>query len=319
MIDVFTQKITEHYSLYHGDCIEVMQGLSSDSIGFSIFSPPFSSLYTYSNSERDLGNCKSDTEFLEHFRYVVKELFRIIKPGRSVAIHCANIPAMKERDGYIGLKDFRGDIIRIFQTENFIFHSEVCIWKDPLIEATRTKSKGLMYKQVKKDSSCIRQGIPDYLVVMRKPGENMDLIEHPEGSIYDQGYTGSNAPNELIKGEKYSHEVWRKYASPVWMDIRQTNTLNVRGVRVCKDERHICPLQLDTIARAVFMWSKENDIVLSPFAGIGSEGYVSLQKKRKFIGIELKKSYFEQAIKNLERVCAQKTFNISRMRLNKGD
>ena len=302
MVKIINQKITDNYSLYNGDCVEVIKGIPENSIGFSIFSPPFSNLYTYSNSNRDMGNCKNDKEFSIHFSFLIAELYRVMLPGRSIAIHCSNIPAMKERDGYIGLKDFRGDMIRAFQKENFIFHSEICIWKDPLIEAVRTKSKGLMYKQVKKDSSCIRQGIPDHLVIMRKPGENPNPIKHPEGSIFNYRYIGEDSPKETIKGEKYSHEIWRKYASPVWMDIRQTRTLNYRGGRGEKDEKHICPLQLDVIERAMFLWSKEDDIVLTPFAGIASEMYVAIQMKRKAIGIELKESYYRQGLKNLRSV-----------------
>jgi len=292
---VIDQQNGERWMMYNGDCVDVLSGLPDESIGYSIFSPPFASLYTYSNSERDLGNCKTDQEFMDHFRFVADELYRVIMPGRLVSIHCMIIPAMKERDGYIGLKDFRGDIIRLFQDVGFIFHGEVTIWKDPLIEATRTKALGLMHKQLCKDSSMCRQGLPDYVVTMRKPGENPALIEHPEGLTC---YAGSD---EVKKGT-YSHEVWRKYASPIWFDIRQTNTLNKDGAREEKDERHICPLQLDVIERCLTLWSKEDDIVLSPFAGIGSEGYQSIKMRRRFIGIELKKSYYEKAIKNIKKL-----------------
>jgi hypothetical protein len=207
------------------------------------------------------------------------------------------------------MKDFRGDVIRAFQKQGFIYHAEVCIWKDPLIEATRTKSLGLMYKQVIKDSARIRHGLPDYLVTMRKPGENQDKIDNEEGTIYNYGYIGGDAPNKNIKGEKYSHEVWRKYASPVWMDIRQTRTLNYAMAREKEDERHICPLQLDTIERAIFMWSKEGDTILTPFAGIGSEMYIALQMGRKVIGVELKSSYYQTAVKNIQRVQLKKKKN----------
>ncbi|RLB86634.1 MAG: site-specific DNA-methyltransferase [Deltaproteobacteria bacterium] len=279
--------------MYNGDSCEVLQGLPDNSIGYSCFSPPFSSLYTYSNSDRDMGNCKSDNDFYKHFKFIATELLRVIKPGRLVSIHCMLIPAMKERDGYIGLKDFRGDIIRLFQDTGFIFHGEVTIWKDPLLEAVRTKALGLMHKQLCKDSSRCRQGLPDYVVTMRKPGENKDLISHENGMIT---YAGSDD----VKKGVYSHEVWRKYASPVWMDIRQTNTLNKNGAREEKDERHVCPLQLDTIERCLVLWSKPGDIVLSPFAGIGSEGYQAVKMDRKFIGIELKESYYKCAVKNLK-------------------
>ena len=291
-MDVINQQNGENWMIYNGDSVEILKGIEGDSIGYSIFSPPFGSLYTYSNSERDLGNCKSDQEFLTHFKFVVDQLFRVIQDGRLVSIHCMLIPAMKERDGYIGLKDFRGDIIRLFQSAGFIFHGEVTIWKDPLIEATRTKALGLMHKQLCKDSSMCRQGLPDYVVTMRKPGENQEMISHPAGLTC---YAGEDD----VKKGVFSHEVWRKYASPVWFDIRQTHTLNKAGAREEKDERHICPLQLDVIERCLTLWSKPGDIVLSPFAGIGSEGYQSVKMGRKFIGIELKSSYFDCAVKNL--------------------
>lgn len=292
-MDVINQAGGENWTIFQGDCIEVMAGLPDESVGFSVFSPPFSQLYTYSNSDRDLGNCRSDDEFLIHFGFVADQLFRVLQAGRLVSIHCMLIPAMKERDGYIGLKDFRGDIIRLFQSMGFIFHGEVTIWKDPLVEATRTKALGLMHKQLCKDSSMCRPGLPDYVVTMRKPGENKDLVSHPEGLTC---YAGGD---EVKKGV-YSHEVWRKYASPVWFDIRQTNTLNKNGAREDRDERHICPLQLDVIERCLTLWSKPGDVVLSPFAGIGSEGYQAVKMGRKFVGIELKESYFKCAAKNVK-------------------
>jgi len=294
-MNTISQQSGRDWTLYNGDSCEVLQSLPDNSIGYSVFSPPFSSLYTYSNSERDLGNCKSDDEFYTHFKFIVDQLFRVMQSGRLVSIHCMLIPAMKERDGYIGLKDFRGDLIRLFQKAGFIFHGEVTIWKDPLIEATRTKALGLMHKQLCKDSSRCRQGLPDYVVTMRKPGENENLISHPNGMVT---YSGED---EVKKGV-YSHEVWRKYASPVWFDIRQTNTLNKNGAREDKDERHICPLQLDTIERCITLWSNPDDIVLSPFAGIGSEGYQAVKMGRKYIGIELKQSYFNCAVMNLTKV-----------------
>ncbi|WP_333664756.1 DNA-methyltransferase [Desulfobacter postgatei] len=292
---VIDQHNGESWIMYNGDSIEILDGIPDESIDYSLFSPPFSSLYTYSNSERDLGNCKSDEEFMTHFRFVADHLFRVIKQGRLVSVHCMLIPAMKERDGYIGLKDFRGDIIRLFQSVGFIFHAEVTIWKDPLIEATRTKALGLMHKQLCKDSSMCRQGLPDYIVTMRKPGENQDMIAHPNGLT-------SYAGTDEIKSGTYSHEVWRKYASPIWMDINQTYTLNKNGAREEKDERHVCPLQLQTIERCLTLWSNPNDVVLSPFAGIGSEGYQAVKMGRRFVGIELKQSYYNCAVQNIERV-----------------
>jgi hypothetical protein len=294
MTKVIDQKSGENWKMYHGDCVEVIGGLTDDSIHFSIFSPPFSSLYTYSNSERDMGNSKSDAQFIEQFKYLVSDLLRVTKPGREVAFHCCNMPAMKERDGYIGLKPLRNILTEIFIKAGFIFHSEHCIWKDPLIEATRTKSLGLMHKQLMKDSTRCRAGIPDYLIAMRKPGENPEPVSHENGLV---SFLGENPPQI---GGVMSHEIWRRYASPVWMDIDQSNTLQKDSARDEKDERHICPLQLDVIARALTLWSNPGDVVLSPFAGIASEGYQSLKMGRKFIGVELKPSYFKQAYLNLK-------------------
>lgn len=285
-----------NWILYNGDCCEIIQHLPDNSIGYSIFSPPFSNLYVYSNSLRDMGNSSNNEEFYNHFRFLIKELMRILKSGRNISIHCCDIPAMKERDGYIGLKDFSGDVRYMFESEGFIYHSKHIIWKDPLIEAVRTKSLGLMHKQVCKDSAMCRAGLPDYLITMRKPGENKEPVKHENGFEY---YIGEPEQEPKQKGIQYSHNIWRKYASPVWMDIDQTNTLNIKAARDSKDERHICPLQLDVISRGIELWSNENDVVLSPFAGIGSEGYVSIKNKRKFIGIELKDSYYNQAIKYL--------------------
>ena len=286
------QHHTEKFSIYNADCVDITSELPDNSIGFSIFSPPFASLYTYSNSERDMGNSANYEEFFIHFGFLVKNLHRITKPGRIVAFHCMNIPAMKERDGYIGIKDFRGDLIRAFQREGFIYHSEHCIWKDPLIEATRTKAIGLMHKQLVKDSIKSRSGLPDYLIAMRKDGENEEPITHEHGLI---DFAGENAPTTGV----ISHENWRRYASPVWMDIRQSNTLQGASAREEEDERHICPLQLDVIERGMQLWSNPQDIVLSPFCGIGSEGYIAVKSNRKFIGIELKTSYYKQAVINI--------------------
>ena len=276
------QVIGENYALYHGDCVEVLKGIPDQSIGYSIFSPPFASLYTYSNSPRDMGNCRSNEEFFEHFGYLVDELLRVMKPGHNVSFHCMLFPASKERDGFIGLKDFRGDLIRAFQAKGFIFASEVVIWKDPVTAMQRTKALGLLWKQIKKDSCMSRQGVPDYVIVMRKPGENEidDRVSHT--------------------ADEFPVALWQKYASPVWMDINPSNTLQ-KLAKDENDERHICPLQLDVIARCVKLWSNQGDIVLSPFAGIGSEGYQSLIMGRRFVGVELKSSYYEQAAKNLRK------------------
>lgn len=310
---VLNQYQGKGYVLYNGDSAEVLQAIPDNTVHFEIYSPPFASLYTYSNSDRDLGNCKNDNEFMQQFSFIAKELYRVLKPGRLMSVHCMDIPAMKERDGYIGLKDFPGELIRLFESCGFIYHSRTIIWKDPLVEATRTKALGLMHKQLCKDSAMCRNGLPDYLITMRKPGENTEPITHPDGLTEFVGENEPNAPKEkptLTDSNKhknismarvnpvYSHNVWRRYASPVWMDIDQSNTLNRAGAREEKDERHICPLQLDVIERAITLYSNENDIVLSPFLGIGSEIYSAVKMKRRGIGIELKESYFNQAIEN---------------------
>ena len=271
----------ENWNVHLGDCVEVVRKIPSDSVHYSIFSPPFASLYTYSNSDRDMGNSKTYAEFFEHFKFLVKDLFRVIMPGRLLSFHCMNLPTSKAHHGYIGIQDFRGHLIKTFQDEGWIYHSEVCIWKDPVTAMQRTKALGLLHKQLKKDSCMSRQGIPDYLVTMRKPGENPERVAHTD--------------------ESFPVRIWQKYASPIWMDINPNDTLQYRSAREHRDERHICPLQLEVIRRAVNLWTNEGDVVFSPFAGIGSEGYVALEYGRKFIGIELKRSYYEQACRNLAK------------------
>lgn len=302
---VLNQHIGDNWAFYNGDCVEIIKGIPSGTIHYTIFSPPFSSLFTYSDSERDMGNCSGDDVFSKHYNFLSGELFRVTMPGRLVSIHCSDIPAMKERDGYIGLKDFPSLLRADMENAGFIYHSKVTIWKDPLIEATRTKSLGLMHKQIQKDSSRCRQGLADYIITMAKPGENEEKIEHGDGL---ETFYGEDEP--IQTGIEYSHNVWRRYASPVWMDIRQTNTLNVKMARDSRDERHICPLQLDCIARCLELWSNPGDVVLSPFAGIGSEGYQALNMGRKFIGIELKKSYYDEAIRNLKSTETQTQINL---------
>lgn len=295
------------------DCVELATEIESDSIDFSIFSPPFSSLYTYSNSERDMGNCANDSEFFAHFRFLISQLYRIIRPGRLVSFHCMNLPTSKQNHGFIGIRDFRGDLIREFESAGFIFHSEVTIWKNPVVAMQRTKALGLLHKQLCKDSSMSRQGIPDYLVTMRKPGEN----ENPVSGILDEYY---GAPGTEPSGDNDTHRsinIWQRYASPVWMDIDQSDVLNYRDGRAEEDEKHICPLQLGVIRRALQLWSNPGDLVYSPFSGIGSEGYVSLDMGRRFIGSELKESYWAIACKNLEFVENKPTqlFLIAQMNL----
>lgn len=271
----------KNWTAHLGDCVEGIRGLADDSVHYSVFSPPFASLYTYSNSPFDMGNCKDHGEFFNQFKYLTAELFRVTIPGRLVSFHCMNLPTSKERDGYIGITDFRGILIRAFQDVGWIFHSEVCIWKDPVTAMQRTKALGLLHKQIRKDSCMSRQGIPDYLVTMRKPGDNPERVSH-----------GDDLPVSL----------WQRYASPVWMDISPSDTLQKQSAREEDDERHICPLQLGVIERAMHLWSNRGDLVLSPFMGIGSEGHVALKMGRRFVGFELKQSYFNQAVANLAAV-----------------
>lgn len=279
MSDVVDQEVTEKFAVYNADCVDVLRALPAGHVGYSIFSPPFASLYTYSNSPRDMGNVRTYEEFFEHFSYLTSELFRVLKPGRLLSAHCMLLPTSKERDGYIGLRNFRDDLIRAFQSRGFIFHSEVVIWKDPVVAMQRTKAIGLLHKQLKKDSALSRQGIPDYLVTLRKPDQNEEPIAHT--------------------AEEFPVSLWQRYASPVWMDIDPSDTLQFRSAREHDDERHICPLQLEVIRRGVRLWSNPGDVVLSPFAGIGSEGFVALEEGRRFVGAELKHSYYEQARANL--------------------
>lgn len=289
-----SREVGENFSLFLGDSCEVMQSIESDSVGFSVFSPPFSSLYTYSNSDRDLGNCKDDTEFMKHFKFIVQELHRVLIPGRLVSFHCMDLPVSKQSFGYIGIRDFRGDLIRLFESVGFVLHSQVVIWKDPVTAMQRTKALGLLHKQLEKDSAMSRQGIPDYLVTMRKLGDNPVPVA---GKLTK--YYGDDEPRFSPDEKRKSIEIWQRYASPVWMDVNMSDTLQYMQARENDDERHICPLQLDVIRRALQLWSIEGDIVLDPFNGIGSTGYCALEMGRKYIGIELKKSYFDAALKNL--------------------
>lgn len=274
------------WELRLGDCVEAISNMEAESIDYSIFSPPFASLYTYSNSDRDMGNCGDADEFAEHLKFLIYQLARVTKPGRLVSFHCMNLPTSKVRDGVIGISDFRGSLIRAFEDSGWIYHSEVCIWKDPVTAMQRTKALGLLHKQLKKDSCMSRQGIPDYLVTMRKPGENASRVEHTN--------------------ETFPVSEWQRIASPVWMDIEPNDTLQYASARDEKDERHICPLQLEVIRRGLRLWSKPGDLVLSPFAGIGSEGHVALEMGRRFVGVELKRSYWEQAVRNLQASIASR-------------
>lgn len=283
-VKVLNQAQGASWAAYHGDCIEVLRGMPDESVGYTVFSPPFSSLYTYSASPRDMGNSKDDAEFFAQARYLVPELYRVTKPGRLLSFHCMLLPTSKSRDGHIGLRDFRGELIRAFVEFGWIHHSEVVIWKDPVTAMQRTKALGLLHKQIKKDSCMSRQGIPDYLITMRKPGDNSeaDRVTHTD--------------------EDFPVDMWQRYASPVWFDINPSDTLQYRSAREEADERHICPLQLEVIRRALKMWSNPGDVVLTPFGGIGSEAYVAVEEGRRAILAELKQSYYEQAVRNLEAI-----------------
>lgn len=269
----------EGFTVHLGDCVKWARRIEDNSIDYSIFSPPFADLFVYSNSDHDMGNCKDDAEFASQFRYLVSELFRIIKPGRNVSFHCMNLPTTKMRQGYIGLRDFRGDLIRAFQDAGFIYHSEVCIWKDPVVAMQRTKALGLLHKTIRENSSMSRMGLPDYVITMRKPGECQERVKH-----------GDDLPVEL----------WQKYAGPVWFDIDQGRTLNKLPARDENDEKHMCPLQLDVIERCIHLWTNKGDLVFSPFTGIGSEGYCSIRMGRRFVGTELKPQYWRLACQNIE-------------------
>jgi DNA modification methylase len=303
---IIASEFGENFGVYHVDTVDVSREFPDDSVDLSIFSPPFASLFVYSSSDRDIGNVKDYEEFFEHYAFLAKEQFRVTKPGRIVAAHCMLLPTSKVRDGYIGLRDFRGDLIRAYQKAGFVFHSEVCVWKNPVTAMQRTKALGLLHKQIKKDSCMSRQGIPDYVIAMRKPGVNAEAVTHTN--------------------ETFPVEHWQRYASPVWVTrdgvdeegfdvckdatdesdgIRQSDTLQFRSAREHDDERHICPLQLEVIRRVVRLWSNPGDVVWSPFMGIGSEGVVALEMGRKFIGAELKESYFKQAVANLRAVEAK--------------
>ena len=266
---------SEYCDIRLGDCVQLIRDISDESIGFSIFSPPFAELYTYSDKIEDMGNSKDYREFFTAFKYLVSELYRVMWSGRNVAVHCMDLPIQKGKEGYIGLRDFSGMILEAFQEVGFVYHSRVTIWKNPVTEMQRTKALGLLHKQVKKDASMSRVGIPDYLMVFRKDGEH----KHPVNC-------------------NISVDTWQKYASPVWMDINYSNTLNAQSGRESNDEKHICPLQLETIERAITLWTNEGDTVLTPFLGIGSEVYEAIKMGRYGIGFELKESYFNEAIRN---------------------
>ena len=270
MSSILSQVTDGLFTAIHGDCVEAMADLPSESVGLSIFSPPFSHLFIYSDSERDMGNASDDAEFLEHYRFLVRDLFRVTKPGRLCVVHCSDLPRTKSTHGEVALYDLPGDIRAVHEAEGWTYHSRVTIWKDPVVEMQRTKALGLLHKSVRENAAMCRQGIPDYLITVRAPGE-CERVTH---------------------GQEYPVDLWQKVASPVWMDINPSDTLQYMSAREHDDERHIAPLQLEVIRRGVMLWTNPDDIVLSPFMGIGSEGYVSLEMGRRFVGVELKASYY---------------------------
>ena len=266
------------FTVHLGDCVKWSRRMADNSVDYSVFSPPFADLFVYSNSDHDMGNCKNDQEFVEQLKFLISELFRVLKPGRNVSFHCMNLPTTKMRQGFIGLRDFRGDLIRAFQDAGFIYHSEVCIWKDPVVAMQRTKALGLLHKTIRENSTMSRMGLPDYVVTMRKPGDIEERVTH---------------------GDDLPVMMWQKYASPIWDDINQSRTLNKMPARDDKDLKHMCPLQLDVIERCIHLWTNPGDLIFSPFTGIGSEGYCAVKMGRRFVGTELKPSYYELACQNI--------------------
>jgi len=280
IVDEYREDVhqSENFTVYLGDCVKHSRRMADNSVDYSVFSPPFADLFVYSNSDHDMGNCKGDDEFVAQLKFLIAELFRVLKPGRNVSFHCMNLPTTKMRQGFIGLRDFRGDLIRAFQDAGFIYHSEVCIWKDPVVAMQRTKALGLLHKTIRENSTMSRMGLPDYVVTMRKPGDCEERVIH---------------------GDDLPVLMWQKYASPIWSDINQGRTLNKLPARDENDEKHMCPLQLDVIERCIHLWTNKGDLIFSPFTGIGSEGYCAVKMGRKFVGTELKPQYWELACQNI--------------------
>lgn len=304
-IKAINQIITQDYAIYEGDSCELMQAMPDNSIGYSLHSPPFEGLYKFSNSDRDVSNNNGEN-FWRHYGFIIEHLLRITKPGRLASVHVMQLPTSKTRDGFIGMRDFRGEVVRAFQSFGWHYASEVCIWKDPVVAQQRTKSIRLLHKQVTKDSTISGQGLADYILTFRKPGENSEPCDGMFEFYIGEGDAPEPIESRLGRQSMeeakrwYSIEVWQRYASPVWMDINQSRTLQYRSARDEKDEQHISPLQLDVIERCIHLWSNPGDVVFTPFLGIGSEVYGAVELGRKGIGIELKPSYFIQAKKNLE-------------------
>ncbi len=308
------QVVTHDYAIYHGDACELVRAIPDNTVHFGIHSPPFEGLYKFTNSPRDISNNEGGT-FWEHYAFLIRELLRVAMPGRLHAVHVMQLPATKSREGFIGIRDFRGDVIRAYQAAGWLFHSEVCIWKDPVVAQQRTKSIRLLHKQLVKDSALSGQGVADYIEVFRKPGENEIAIagelERYVGDAVDvsrEAYDRQAAELAALGKTPWpfrqwvSIMTWQRYASPVWTDIRQTRTLQYRSARDEQDEQHISPLQLDVIERCIELWSNPGETVLTPFMGIGSEVYCAVEAGRKGLGFELKASYWRQAMLNLQRL-----------------
>ena len=287
----------ETFAAYNGDCVEVMREMPSASVDFSVFSPPFANLYVYSDDLRDMGNCKDEGEFFDQLGFMTAELFRVLRPGRLIAVHCKQLARYKGRDGAAGWYDFRGDVIRHYESYGFQYHSEVVIWTDPVMEMQKTKTQRLLYCNLRRDASVTGIGMPEYLCIFRKtPRDGDDTVPIRHYKENEEHPDTKEAELQIM-----DLPTWQRYASPVWFDIKRTDVLNSKVAKDDRDEKHICPLQLETIRRAVRLWSNPGEVVLSPFMGIGSEGYVSIESKRRFVGIELKPSYFNLAVRNLQQ------------------
>ncbi len=311
-IKAVDQVVTDKYAIYQGDSCELIRAIPGDSIHYGLHSPPFEGLYKFSNFDRDVSN-NEGSAFWEHYAFLIQELFRVTKPGRLHSVHVMQLPTSKIRHGHIGMRDFRGEVVRAFEDAGWIYHSEVCIWKDPVVAQQRTKSIRLLHKQVVKDSTVSGQGLADYILTFGKPGENAEPVSGMFDSFVGTGldvsreaYDKHAAETRAAGREPWPFDmwvsvlVWQRYASPVWMDIDQTRTLQYRGGRDEKDEQHISPLQLDVIERCIDLWSNPGDVVITPFLGIGSEVFGAVEMGRFGVGFELKPSYFAQAVRNLK-------------------
>ena len=334
-INCVEQVVTTDYAIYQGDAVELIRAIPGDSIHFGIHSPPFEGLYRFSNYDRDISN-NDGADFWCHYQFLIAELLRVTKPGRIHSVHCMQLPMSKIRHGNIGMRDFRGEVIRAYEDAGWIFHSEVCIWKDPVVAQQRTKSIRLLHKQITKDSTISGQGLADYIVSFRKPGENAEAVDGMFDEFHGTGLDISRAAYEKeIAGRRNAWDgpgpytpwpfetwvsilVWQRYASPVWMDINPTNTLQYRNARDEKDEVHISPLQLDVIDRCIDLWSNPGDVVLTPFLGVGSEVYSAVKMGRRGVGFELKPSYFRQAVKNIAELSEHRRSGADLLQFDRG-